>query len=125
LALEGDFNFQGTYAYASPFPKAPNPCLSVAGLGVVGLPLSERDARLLVGCSAQAPHGQGDKTVVNKDVRDTWEIEPAKVTFGNPAWTVFMGDVVKKVLEKLGVASSITPPRCDLYKLLLYETGSQ
>jgi hypothetical protein len=124
-ALEGDFDFKGSYSYAAPSQDAPNPCLHISGLGVVGLPLSERDAKLIIACSAQAPYGQDDKLVVNTQVRDTWELEPQMVQFGNPAWVGFMDDVVKKVCQELGVAPSASHPRCELYKLLLYETGSQ
>lgn len=59
-------------------------------------------------------------------VRDTWEIEPAKLMFANPEWESFVqNQVVKSVCQALGVAPSVTAPRCDLYKLLLYEQGSQ
>ena len=123
--LDGDFDFKGAYAFSSQFPEAPNPCLHIAGVGVVGLPLSERDAKLIIGCSAQAPYGHGDQTVVNTQVRNTWEIEPVRVLFGNPAWATFMDNMVKTVWQALGVAPPASPLRCDLYKLLLYEAGSQ
>jgi len=73
----------------------------------------------------QAPYGHGDQTVVNKQVRDTWEIEPDRIRFGNSAWTTFMDGVVKTIWQHLGMAPSRSSPRCELYKLLLYETGSQ
>src|SRR5271154_1197931 len=41
-ALKGDFEFKGSYAYAASSPQAPNPCLNISGLGIIGLPLSER-----------------------------------------------------------------------------------
>lgn len=125
-ALAGDFDFKGTYAHSDTHQNAPNPCLSIDGLGLIGLPLTPRDAKLIIGCSAQAPFGQGELTVVNTEVRDTWEIEPSKISFVNPAWDSFIQrEVVKSVCQALGVAPTSIPPRCELYKLLLYETGSQ
>ncbi|TFK34835.1 hypothetical protein BDQ12DRAFT_612637 [Crucibulum laeve] len=125
-ALNGDFDFKGDYYYASILSQAPNPCLFISGLGLVGLPLSERDAKLIIGCSVQAPYGQGHRTLVNTDVRDTWEIEPANIRFANPEWEPYVQQLaVKSVCQALGVAPSRVAPRCELYKLLLYQSGSQ
>jgi hypothetical protein len=89
-------------------------------------PLSERDPNLLKNSDRQAPFGKGDQTVVDTEVRDTREIDPAKVSFTNPAWTSFVEKVVlNMVWTELGVAPYRTTPKCELYKLLLYETGSQ
>jgi hypothetical protein len=126
VALSGDFDFKGSFYYGAMAPEAPNPCLNIDGLGPVGLPLSPRDAKALIECSTQAPFGHGERTVVDTEVRDTWEIEPTRIKFDNPAWTRFLQtSVVNKVWQALGVAPSTTSPRCELYKLLLYETGSQ
>ncbi|KAG5653300.1 hypothetical protein H0H81_001260 [Sphagnurus paluster] len=125
-ALKGDFDFKGSYYYASTMPDAPNPCLNIDGVGLVGLPLSGRDARAIIECSARAPFGHGERTVVDTKVRDTWEIEPAKVNFENPQWAPFVAaKVAKTVCQALGVAQAAVAPRCELYKLLLYEEGSQ
>lgn len=119
--MGGDFDFKGRYAFATPLPQAPNPGLHIEGLELVGLSLSERDTKLIIWCSVQAPFGHGERTLVNTDVRDTFEIEPANVSFQNPVWDAFVNDVVtKSVWPELGVDTYLTPPRCELYKLLLY-----
>ncbi|KAJ3785982.1 hypothetical protein GGU10DRAFT_268129 [Lentinula aff. detonsa] len=124
--LEGDFNFKGSYAHSSLFSDAPNPVLNVTGVGLIGLPLSPRDAQLIISSATQAPFGHGTETKVDTNVRHTWEIEPARVSFGNVAWQAWLKEtVVKSVATALGVPVSETPPRCELYKLLLYEQGSQ
>ncbi|KAG6824174.1 hypothetical protein H0H93_002480, partial [Arthromyces matolae] len=67
----------------------------------------------------------GSQTLVDSKVRDTWEIEPSKVKFENPAWTRFIQDyVLPTVWQALGVAPANVAPKCELYKLLLYEPGS-
>ena len=48
-----------------------------------------------------------------------------QVKFGNPKWAKFVDGVVKKTCEALGVDFASSKPRCELYKLLLYEKGSQ
>ena len=121
-----NFNFKGKFAFASKLPNAPNPGLQISPLGVIGLPLSERDAQSIKAIASQAPFGRGDKLVVDTNVRHTWEIEPANtITFANPAWTSFLEHVVKTACTELGVIPASKPPKCELYKLLLYEAGSQ
>ncbi len=116
----------GSYAYSSLLPFAPHACLNIEGLGSVGLPLSETDAKRVIACASQAPYGQGNQTIINKKVRDTWEIEPGRVKFENPNWLTYIRDLaVRTVCAGLGLKSHDTPPRCELYKLLVYETGSR
>ncbi|KAJ7508332.1 hypothetical protein B0H11DRAFT_2217634 [Mycena galericulata] len=125
-ALAADFAFKGKYAHSSVLQGAPLPGLSVEGMGTIGLPLSSRDAEALRSHAKQAPFGHGDKSVVDTSVRDTWEVPADAVKFTNPAWNKFIADtVVKEVVQALGVSySPAIAPRCELYKLLLYETGS-
>jgi hypothetical protein len=123
---DANFSFNGNFYHANTLTTAPNPCLYISGLGLVGLPLSERDAKSIVSCATLSPFGHGERTVVDKDVRDTWEIEPAKIVFANPEWLKYVDGVVcSEVCRVLGVAIGNSPPKMELYKLLLYETGSQ
>ncbi|KAJ8496425.1 hypothetical protein ONZ45_g12453 [Pleurotus djamor] len=80
------FDFKGTYAYGANLQHAPNPCIRIEGIGLVGQPLSERDAQLITTVANQAPFGMGERTVVDKAVRDTWELDPTSFTFANSAW---------------------------------------
>ena len=73
----------GNY-YPSTDPNAPNPALVIDGIGLVGLPLSERDAKVIISHASQAPFGKGNQTVIDTTVRGTWEIEPENVSFRNP-----------------------------------------
>ncbi|KAF8919259.1 hypothetical protein CPB85DRAFT_1529579 [Mucidula mucida] len=99
-AMGGDFDFKGSFAYSGTFPQAPNPVLFVEGVGLIALPLSERDAQLLINASARAPYGHNDQTIINPQVRDTWEIEPAKIVFKNPAWAKFVQSQVLSAVTK-------------------------
>ncbi|KAF8908584.1 hypothetical protein CPB84DRAFT_1744211 [Gymnopilus junonius] len=119
------FSFTGTFYHAGLLTTAPNPCLHISGLGLVGLPLSDRDAKSIISCANLAPFGHGERTVIDKTVRDTWEIEPARITFANPQWDLYIkSSVVLEVCKSLGVAIGTNPPKSELYKLLLYEKGS-
>ncbi|CAA7268308.1 unnamed protein product [Cyclocybe aegerita] len=125
-ALHDDkFSFDGNFYHASLLTTAPNPCVTISGLGLVGMPLSKRDAKSIISCATLAPFGHGERTVVDKEVRDTWEIEPSRIEFANKEWEKFVrGPVCAEVCRELGVAVGNSPPRMELYKLLLYETGS-
>ncbi len=48
-----------------------------------------------------------------------------KVNFDNPLLAKFVSRAARDVCQKLGVNIEASRPRCELYKLLLYETGSQ
>jgi hypothetical protein len=87
--------------------------------------LSPRDAELIKTRCIQAPFGKGERTVVDTEVRDTWELDTKDVDFINPAWDEWMDETVNDVCKSLGVNAAASKPRAELYKLLLYETGSQ
>ena len=121
-----NFTFNGTFYHAGLLTTAPNPCLEISGLGLIGLPLSERDAQAIASSANLAPFGHGERTVVDKTVRDTWEVDPSKVRFTNPHWEPYLrSTVVHEVCKTLGVPIGNHPPKLELHKLLLYEKGSQ
>lgn len=123
--IKGDFDFKGKIALSETFKTTPVPALHVDGIGLVGSPLSERDAKLIEATATQAPFRKGTKTVVDASVKDTFEINPDKFSLKNPAWTEFLNTVTKKVATGLSLPPNLPPPRAELYKLLLYKTGSQ
>jgi len=123
--MDNNFGFIGDYAYGSILPQAPNPAISLQDIGLIGLPLSPRDAQMIIESAKQAPYGHADRTLVNRDVRHTWEIQPNQLVFANPDWQNFVDKTAQSVCEKLGVRVEKAALQCELYKLLLYEPGSQ
>ncbi|TVY39810.1 hypothetical protein LSUB1_G005264 [Lachnellula subtilissima] len=69
--------------------------------GLVGLPLSDRDAEAIIAASHQAPFGKGEETLVDTSVRKTWEVFPGHFELKNPAWQPFVKTVVAKGSEKV------------------------
>ncbi|TDL25474.1 hypothetical protein BD410DRAFT_800891 [Rickenella mellea] len=112
-ALDDSFNFSGTYALMKNYPLAPNPGLVVENIDPIGLPLAPSEAVRLRAVCKRAPFGKGERTIVDTDVRDTWELDPSQFKFANPAWDQWLRDIPPS-----------SPPRAELYKLLLYEVGS-
>lgn len=123
--MSNNFNFAGTFGHGSTKAQAPNPCISVEGVGLIGLPLTESYARLIIGAARQAPFGQANETVVDKNVRNTWEIQPEQLSFMNPEWQAFVDETALALCKDLGAKVGEGALRCDLHKLLLYEPGSQ
>ncbi|PBK76291.1 hypothetical protein ARMSODRAFT_874745 [Armillaria solidipes] len=112
----------GNYACSETFRQTPAPNLVIDGIGPISLPLSTRDARLIISNASRAPYGHNQETIVNTNVRDTWEVNASRITL-RPGWQAFVeGTILPSVLQKLGM--QVTTPRCELYKLLLYQEGS-
>lgn len=89
------------------------------------MPLTESEARRLITSCEQAPFGKGERTIVDKTVRDTWEMDSNRIRFENPQWDIWLQSVVvPSVCQQLGVDTAPLPT-AELYKLLVYETGSQ
>ena len=80
-ALSEASEFEGSYGY-SKTGDAPNPGLHIEKLGTIGLPLGTRDANAIISICEQAPFGQGERTVVDTEVRDTWQLD------GSQVWSV-------------------------------------
>lgn len=95
----------------------------------MGLPLTERDAKLIAGSATQAPSGtkKGKKGVsAQSGVCDAFAIRSSKVKFENPDWKSFIENkVAESARTALGVGLSTAAPRCEFHSLLLYPTGSR
>jgi hypothetical protein len=76
----------GTFAVFNTYTDAPNPGIHLMEGGSIGLPLSDRDADALIAASHQAPFGKGEQTIVDTNIRKTWEISAADFELKNPAW---------------------------------------
>lgn len=98
------------------------PGLEVSGIGPIGLPLTESQAREIIDHCAQAPFGRGEQTVVDTDVRRVWQLDPNQFQLKNPAWDGRIEGLVEHVKEQLGVGER--PVSHELYKLLMYERGN-
>jgi hypothetical protein len=114
----------GSFATSGSFTNYVHPGISVNGVGSIRLPLSSGDAESLIRASRQAPFGKGNQTLVDENVRKTWEIDGSKVSFSNEAWSGWLEEVVKKASEELGVSGGSGGARAELYKMLLYEKGA-
>lgn len=97
-----------------------DPGIEVEGLGPVRIPLKRGMAKELIACCRTAPYGKGSQTLVNKRVRNTYELAPKKFRLSD-AWDAAIATEVRAIAEQLGLPPEQLQAR--LYKLLVYQRG--
>jgi len=107
--------------YASGAIEIPALRLEVDGFGVVALPLLPAPAAQLIAVAERAPYGRGVDTLVDTDVRRTWQIGAERVRIGGKHWARTLEAMVARAADGLGVSEPIA---AEFYKLLVYDQGS-
>jgi predicted 2-oxoglutarate/Fe(II)-dependent dioxygenase YbiX len=97
------------------------PTIDVDGMGRIAFPILPVQAERLVAIAGTAPYGRGEETVVDREVRRTWQVDSAKVRIGGRHWDRVLAGLVADIALGLGVSEPVT---ADFYKLLVYDTGS-
>src|SRR6266536_2732943 len=97
------------------------PSIDIKGMGRIAFPLLPAQGGRLVAIAEAAPYGRGEDTVVDRDVRRTWQIDRGKVRIGGRHWDETLAELVANVALGLGVSE---PVAADFYKLLVYDAGS-
>ncbi|KAI0402892.1 hypothetical protein F4802DRAFT_574226 [Xylaria palmicola] len=110
----------GDFATVKRYQLAPNPALQVDD-DMIPLPLQGRDAQSIKQLARQAPFGKGNQTIIDVDVRQTWELSTDRFRLQNPAWPDFLNTVLRDVCVDLGIIGSV---EARPHKLLLYEKDS-
>lgn len=110
----GDFYTSGTAEIFAPR-------LEVDGVGAVSLPLLPVQAEQLIAVAERAPYGRGEQTLVDTDVRRTWQIGADRVHIQGRNWPHTFDAIVARAAAGLGVSE---PVSAELYKLLVYDAGS-
>jgi hypothetical protein len=96
------------------------PTIDVDGVGRIAFPVLSVQAEQLVAIAEAAPYGRGEETVVDREVRRTWQFDPAKVRIGGRHWEKTLAGLVADIALGLGVSE---PVEAEFYKLLVYDTG--
>ena len=114
VSRPGDFYAAGTLDIHTPR-------LEVEGVGVIALPLLPVQAAQILEVAERAPYGRGSETLVDTDVRRTWQVDAERLRIGGRHWAEDLGRIVRQVSDGLGVSGQV---RAEPYKLLVYDTGS-
>jgi predicted 2-oxoglutarate/Fe(II)-dependent dioxygenase YbiX len=114
VKTSGTFSVNGTLP-----PIAPG--LKVKGVGHIALPLLEQQAKSLIKLSQQAPFGYGEETIVDTNVRNSWQIAAEDFELTNPQWEEALQEAVEQIGKQLGLDDCKI--EFEQYKLLIYEQG--
>jgi len=114
IRCHGDFYARGKSEIAMPN-------LDVDGVGRIALPLLPVQAEQLIAIAARAPYGRGEETLIDTEVRRTWQIAADGIHLSGNSWARTLDAIVGEVANGLGVTG---PVSAELYKLLVYDAGS-
>lgn len=96
--------------------------LDVRGVGRVVLPVSAEQANQLCRVGRPATYGLGDKTLLDTQVRNTWEIPLSRVKINQRRWAKTLVPALDRLRADLGL-----PPGCrlkaELHSMLVYGAG--
>lgn len=96
--------------------------LEITGVGPLRLPLSARRARSLLEVARPARFGKGSRTILDREVRDTWEIARSRVRINQRRWRRTLEPELEAIRDELGLPQEVRL-RARLDKLLVYEPG--
>jgi hypothetical protein len=97
------------------------PGLTIEGVGDISFPLNENQAKKIIQVANKAPFGMGSSTIIDENIRKTWEIDSNKFNITNPAWEELLDKITEKIKADLGLEKYQI--EANRYKLLLYEEG--
>ena len=75
----------------------------------------------LIALAERAPFGRGEETLVDTEVRRTWQLGADRVRIEGKYWKGTLDRILERVASGLGVTE---PIEAEFYKLLIYDEGS-
>lgn len=110
----GDFYTSGAFDIVLPG-------IEIDGFGPLALPVLPDQQARLIAAAVPAPFGRGEATIIDPEVRRSWQIAPARVRMTGRRWASSLESVVARVAEGLGAGEGVV---AEFYKLLVYDVGS-
>ncbi|WP_327138796.1 2OG-Fe(II) oxygenase [Nocardia sp. NBC_01327] len=96
--------------------------IEVDGVGPIGLPVTPTQARRLCEVARPARYGLREQTILDANVRDTWEVPRERVTVDERRWHERLLPMLDALRAELGL-----PLHCELsaelHSMLVYEPG--
>src|SRR5438552_1767717 len=90
--------------------------LDVRGVGPIELPVSQAQARQLSLLGRRAKYGRGEQTLLDRGVRDTWEIPKSRVKIDKRRWNKALLPVLDRLGHDLGIPRGCTL-RAELHSM--------
>lgn len=96
--------------------------IEVEGAGPIRFPISATTARKLCAVARPAQFGRRDKTLYDRGVRDTWEIDKSRVEIDAAAWKRTLDPQLSLLRDQLGLART-AKLKAVFDKMLVYAPG--
>jgi len=96
--------------------------LEVRGVGRLALPVPDTQAKSLCRVGRRARYGQGEVTLLDPRVRDTWEIPKSRVKLDKREWNKTLLPVLQCLRADLGLPSGCEL-KAELHSMLVYAPG--
>lgn len=100
---------------------APMPRVEIGTIDALSFPIPPAQVDALIAEATRAPYGRGRETIIDRSVRDCWQIAADRVDVAGGAWSETFGDILRRTTEGLGCPADAVS--AVLYKLLIYEPG--
>ncbi|MEC3957611.1 2OG-Fe(II) oxygenase [Nocardia sp. CDC153] len=96
--------------------------IEVDGVGAIRFPVTPEQARGLCEVARPARYGLREQTLLDANVRDTWEIPRDRVTVDERRWHETLRPMLDTLGAELGLASGCELS-AELHSMLVYEPG--
>jgi hypothetical protein len=96
--------------------------LEIKQFGQLKFPLNSRNAKALIKLAKPAKFGWRDKTLLNKEVRNAWQISKNSIKINNVVWNKELKSTLELLKSDLGLPENVEL-KARLHNLLVYEPG--
>lgn len=96
--------------------------IAVTGVGALGLPITAAQAKEVRFVARPAKYGYGEQTILDRRVRDTWEVPRSRVRIDKRRWNRTLHPMLEAIRDDLGLPSESSLV-AELHSTLLYERG--
>ncbi len=96
--------------------------IDVEGVGELRLPVTVAQAKQLRLVARPAKYGHGEQTILDRRVRDTWEVPQSRVRIDQRRWTRTLRPMLDSIRDDLALNPSSTLT-AQLDSMLVYEAG--
>jgi hypothetical protein len=119
--LLGEVGAHGTFT-ARRTAAADDLHVEVKGLGRLRFPISRTQAQRLCRMGRPARYGRGEQTLLDRSVRDTWEIPKSRVMIDQRRWNRTLLPVLEALRADLGMPDGCKL-KAELHSMLVYAPG--
>lgn len=94
--------------------------IEVKDVGKLSFPITQPQTKKLIKKAKPAKYGLKEKTFLDSNVRDTWEIAKSNIKIDQKSWNVTFKPLLETIGEELGLPHD-TRLRAHLHNMLIYE----